>query len=246
MFPTGDAEAMFPQVPDPTAPYAPLSTPYVLATGLSLPAFDAPAAPATPSRAPVATTGNGTRGPDAALAELIAGNARFVAGTPRFGHSVAAAVAAAGRLPSAAVVACMDARVPVEAVFDQDVGALCAVRSAAHVLDRSTLASVEFAVGTLGVSVVMVLGHSRCAAITAAVTAARTGTVPHGNRAYVVEEIWPAVPDAALARDDVEDLVTRRHTERVADRLRALIGETTARVVAGHYDVTTGRVGLLS
>jgi carbonic anhydrase len=232
---------MFPQVPDPTAPpYAPLSASAVLGSGLSLPAFE----PAAPGRGP--TTGNGAGGPDTALGDLIAGNARFLAGTPRFGHSVAAAVAAAGRLPSAAVLTCMDARVPVEALFDQDVGALCAVRSAAHVLDRAALASVEFAVGTLGVGLVVVLGHSRCAAITAAVTAVRTGVVPHGNRGYAVEEIWPAVPEAALGRDDVEDLATRRHTERVAARLHALLGVEAVRVVAGHYDVTTGRFAVLS
>jgi len=234
---------MFPQVPDPTAP--PYVPPSAFASGLGLPAFEA--VPLLgPGRAPTAVAGNGSGGPDAVLAELIAGNARFVAGAPRFGHSVTAAVAAAARLPSAAVVGCMDARVPVEAVFDQDVGNVCVVRSAAEVLDRGVLASVEFAVETLGVSLVLVLGHSRCAAITAAVTAARTGDVPPGHRGYAVQEIWPAIPEAALARDDVEGLVTRRHAERVADRLRALLGEGRVRVVAGHYDVTTGRVGILS
>jgi carbonic anhydrase len=229
---------MFPQVPDPTAPPLYAAVP-------SLPGFGA-IAPSWSGRAATAVAGNGIGGPDSVLAELIAGNARFVAGTPHFGHSVTAAVAAAARMPSAAVVGCMDARVPVEAVFDQDVGAMCAVRSAAHVLDQAALASVEFAVGTLGVSLVAVLGHSRCAAITAAVTAARTDTMPSGHRRYVVEDIWPAIPDAALAREDVEDVVTRRHTERVAHRLRALLGEGTVRVVAGLYDVTTGRVAFLS
>jgi carbonic anhydrase len=232
---------MLPQVPDPTAPpYMPLYASPVFGSGLSLSTLET----TPPGRG--AVTGNRTGGPDAVLAELIAGNARFVAGTPRFGHSVAAAVAAAARLPSAAVVACMDARVSVEAIFDQDIGALCAVRSAAHVLDRAALASVEFAVGTLGVGLVVVLGHSRCAAISAAVAAARTGVVPPGNRGYAVEEIWPAVPDAARARDGVEDLATRRHTERVAARLRALLGPDAVRVVGGHYDVTTGRVAFLS
>src|SRR5689334_21795754 len=184
---------MFPQVPDPTAP------PYE--SGLSVAALD----PA---------------GSDDVLADLVAGNARFVSGAPRHDHSVVAVRAAAGRLPSAAIVTCMDARVPIEAIFDQDVGVLVGVRSAAHVLDRATLASLEFAVDTLGVGLFLVLGHARCAAVGAAVAAARAGVAPPGNRGYVVEEIWPAVPESALTAPDVDDLVTRRHTERVADQLR--------------------------
>jgi len=218
---------MFPQVPDPTAPpYEP---------GLSV------AVPIGP-----AANGGGPAGARTdVLAELVAGNARFVSGAPRHGHSVAAARAAADRLPSAAVLACMDARVPLEAIFDQDVGTLCGIRSAAHVLDRATLASLEFAVGTLGVRLLLVLGHSRCAAVGAAVAAARAGAAPPGNRGYVVEEIWPAVPEAALASPDVDDVVTRRHTGRVVGQLRALFGTQGVRVAGGHYDVTTGRVDFL-
>jgi carbonic anhydrase len=119
---------------------------------------------------------------------------------------------------------------------------MCAVRSAGHVLDRGALASVEFAVQALGVRLIVVLGHSRCAAITAAVTAARTRAVPRGHIGYAVEEIWPAVPDGPLDRPDLEDVVTRRHTERVVARLRTLLGENTVRVVGGCYDVATGRV----
>jgi carbonic anhydrase len=238
---------MFPHVPDGPAPPAPSAAgPVLPASALTLPQVAPPAWAngATPvsarAAAPAGGPATGTRAPDAVLADLLAGNARFVAGTPRFGHSVTAAVAAADRLPSAAVVACMDARVPVEALFDQDVGTLVAIRSAAHVLDRAALASVEFAVGTLGVRAIVVLGHTRCAAISAAVTAARTGTVPSGNRGYVVEDVWAAVADAG----DDQDLVTRRHSERVADRLRTWLGDGAVRVVAARYDVTTGRVTL--
>jgi len=217
---------MFPQVPDPTAPpYEP---------GVSVVALG-----------PVGSDVGSDGGSDAVLADLVAGNARFVSGAPRYGHSVVAARAAADRLPSAAVLTCMDARVPVEAIFDQDVGTLVGIRAAAHVLDRATLASVEFAVGTLGVGLLLVLGHSRCAAVGAAVAAARVGVAPPGNRGYVVEEIWPAVPEGALAGPDVDDVVTRRHTGRVAGQLRVMFGPQGVRVASGHYDVITGRVTLL-
>jgi carbonic anhydrase len=222
---------MHPLVPDPTAPpYPPFWS--------GVPYASAPYGGAGPA---AVTTGGG---PDGVLAELIAGNARFVAGTPRSGHYVTAAMGAAGSVPSAVIVGCMDARVPVEAVFDQGFGTVCAVRSAGHVLDRASLASLEFAVQTLRVGLIVVLGHSRCAAIAAAVTAARTGTLPHGHIRYAVEEIVPAIPDVGIGRDDIVEVVTRRHTQRSVARLRALFGEATVRVVGGHYDVGTGRIAL--
>jgi len=77
------------------------------------------------------------------------------------------------------------------------------------------------------------------------VAAARAGVAPPGNRGYVVEEIWPAVPEGALAGPDVDDVVTRRHTGRVAGQLRVMFGPQGVRVASGHYDVITGRVTLL-
>src|SRR5215218_1885840 len=68
--------------------------------------------------------------PDDALAELIAGNRRFVSGRPQHGHEVSAAAAASGgQLPHAVVLGCIDSRVPLEAIFDQTFGSICVIRS---------------------------------------------------------------------------------------------------------------------
>src|SRR5690349_23943522 len=92
-----------------------------------------------------------------ALAELLAGNKRFVSGRPEHGHQVAAAAAASGgQQPHAVVIGCIDSRVPLEAIFDQTFGSICVVRSGAHVVDRAVLGSVDFAVTLLGVPLIMV------------------------------------------------------------------------------------------
>src|SRR6201992_2145270 len=86
------------------------------------------------------------RVPADALADLLAGNRRFVSGRPEHGHKVAAAAAASGgQQPHAVVLGCIDSRVPLEAIFDQTVGSICVVRSGAHVLDRAVFGSGGFA-----------------------------------------------------------------------------------------------------
>src|SRR3954454_7372631 len=114
--------------------------------------------------------------PADALAELVAGNKRFVSGRPEHGHDVSAAAAASGgQQPHAVVLGCIDSRVPLEAIFDQTFGSICVVRSGGHVVDRAVLGSIDFAVAKLEVPLIMVLGHARCGAIDAAVTAVRAG-----------------------------------------------------------------------
>src|SRR3954469_8098005 len=116
--------------------------------------------------------------PGTALGELITGNKRFVYGKPQYGHNVTqAAATAGGQQPHAVVLGCIDSRVPLEAIFDQPFGSICVARSGAHVLDRSMIGSVEFAVSSLGVSLALVVGHKRCGAVTATVGAVRAGNL---------------------------------------------------------------------
>lgn len=194
---------------------------------------------ATPTAIPPATR----PGPDEALAELLAGNRRFVAGRPEHGHDFQAAAAASGdQQPHALVLGCIDSRVPLEAVFDQNFGAICVARSGAHVLDRALLGSVEFAVRQLAVPLVMVLGHERCGAIASTVEALRTGQRPAGELAYLVDEIAPAVADAGgPEHPQVHARALRRHVARTVDRLREL---DEVSVVGAVYDLDTGRVEL--
>ena len=191
-------------------------------------------------------------GPDEALAELVSGNRRFVSGRPEHGHEVSAAAAASGgQQPHAVVLGCIDSRVPLEAIFDQTFGSICVVRSGGHAVDRAVLGSVGFAVGALGVPLVMVLGHVRCGAVIATVEALRAGETPQGDVGYLVGEIAPAVHAVGLDDPEVADKAMRAHVGRTVRRMRDVTGVPEAMaagrvdVVGAVYDLDTGWVDLL-
>ncbi|MGY0006490.1 carbonic anhydrase [Micromonospora sp. I033] len=193
------------------------------------------------------------RTPRTALAELLAGNRRFVSGQPVHGHDVtaAAAVASGDQQPYAVVLGCIDSRVPLEAIFDQTFGSICVIRTGAHVIDRAVCGSIEYVVGQLGVRLVMVLGHERCGAVGSAVDALRTGRRPGGSLGYVVDRIAPAVHEVGADDPDAHRLAIRRHVRRTVGILRAddlLAGPVAAgevAVVGALYDLATGEVALL-
>jgi carbonic anhydrase len=183
-----------------------------------------------------------------ALAELVAGNKRFVSGRPEHGHEVSAAAAASsGQQPHAVVVGCIDSRVPLEAIFDQTFGSICVVRSGGHVVDRAVLGSIGFAVAKLGVPLVMVLGHKRCGAVQATADALHADERPTGDIGYLVDELAPAVLEVGLDDPEVAEKAMRLHVTRTVARVREL-GEVTgggADVVGAVYDLDTGLVELL-
>jgi carbonic anhydrase len=194
------------------------------------------------------------RGPAEALAELLSGNRRFLSRQPLHGHDVTAAEASASgdQQPYAVVVGCIDSRVPLEAIFDQTFGSICVVRSGAHVLDQAVLGSVEFAVVALRVPLVVVLGHERCGAVASTVAALRGGEQPPGALSYLIDQIAAAVTDVGVDHPDVHALATRRHTARTVARLRqsdllaAGCADGRVDVVGAIYDLSTGRVDLLT
>ncbi|GHJ45153.1 carbonic anhydrase 2 [Catellatospora sp. TT07R-123] len=191
-------------------------------------------------------------GPAEALADLLAGNRRFAAGRPRYGHHIAEAAARSStQEPYAVVLGCIDSRVPLEAVFDQNFGSICVVRAGGHVLDRSVVGSVEFAVTELHAPLVVVLGHERCGAVAATVEALRTGVRPDGSLGYLVEEISPAVAEVGVDDPEAVDKALRRHVQRTVEQLRAAshlaapIAADKIQVVGAVYDLDTGVVTLL-
>ena len=194
-------------------------------------------------------------GPAEVLADLLAGNRRFVAGRPRYGHDVASPRArTATHQPSALVIGCLDSRVPPEAVLDQDFGTTVVVRTGGHVLDAAALGSVEFAVSVFEVSVVLVLGHQYCGAVATAAAAVDSGNRPDGALGALVAGIEPAVLDAVASGagpDDVAEVAVDGHVRRTVDRLldlplvrdRCASGDLA--VLGGRYQVDTGEVSLL-
>lgn len=145
----------------------------------------------------------------------------------------------AGQQPIAAILSCSDSRVPVELIFDMGIGDLFIIRNAGNVVDDVVLASIEYAVEHLGVSLVLVLGHTQCGAVTAAVA----GGQPAGHLGSILQVIQPAVAAAAEKPGDQVLNAVLENTRRMAQLIRADLGAT--RVVCALYHLEDGSVSFL-
>jgi carbonic anhydrase len=188
--------------------------------------------------------------PAGALELLQAGNARFVAGTPRsepFGARVAAL--ANGQRPFAVVLGCSDSRVPVEIVFDQAPGSLFVVRVAGNFLNRDGLGSIEFAIDALKSRLVVVLGHENCGAVGAALQYVQDGVKQPGHIQELVNAIAPAVTGTRDAAGDWHENAITRNVELSVKAMTdgsQIVSDAVARgdaqVIGGIYSVRTGLV----
>ena len=184
---------------------------------------------------------------DQALSELWEGNRRFQRDEsvgPRRNGARRASVADV-QAPFAAVMACSDSRVPPELIFDQGLGDLFVVRVAGNVIGSDALGSLEYAAEHLEVSVIVVLGHSRCGAVSAAIRG-ESGS-PHVEG--ILAALRPAVEATAALRGDRVANAAREHARRLVAELptRSSVlrhrGDTgRLAVVAACYDVSTGAV----
>lgn len=197
-------------------------------------------------------TGNGK--PDEVLARLIEGNKRFVGGkSTRQGRQPADfASDAEGQAPVAAIVGCADSRVAPELVFDQGVGDLFVVRVAGNVVSGTgplLKGSLEFAVAELGVRLIMVLGHSKCGAVKAAIEHIDAHDALPGSIGELVALIQPAVTAAKGKPGDKLNNVIKANVERCVARLKGLdpilsplVDKGELKVVGGVYELSTGMV----
>lgn len=149
----------------------------------------------------------------------------------------------AGQSPYAAILGCADSRVPVEILFDEGFGDLFAVRVAGNVATPEELGSLEYAVAVLGVQVVLVLGHTACGAVTAAVE----GKPVPGQISALFQHITPAIPAGASLDEAVRANV--RHQAQVLSTSSTVIREAlaagTVEVRGAVYSLEDGRVRLL-
>lgn len=187
--------------------------------------------------------------PEAALDELIAGNRRFTSGrTSSHRRDLVLLQQMMERPePFAAVLSCADSRVPVEVVFDQMIGQLFVTRVAGNMVTTEIVASLEYAAAVLGTHTILVMGHSRCGAVTAAIQAHHHGQAVPGQISALFPHIEPAVKQAG---PDVEATV-RANVLLQAARLRespllaALIEQGKLLIAAAYFDLRTGAVNLL-
>ena len=186
------------------------------------------------------------RSPDEAVAALMEGNRRFVAGRVTEPHRSMARVreVAPKQAPFAAVLACADSRVPVELLFDQGFGDLFVCRAAGNVATPEIIGSLEFGAAVLGAKVIVVLGHTACGAVQAAVAG---GPVP-GQISSLFAHIRPAAQRAGgdAERAIVENARVQADLLAAASPvISALVAEGKVKVVAANYDLRTGEVRMV-
>lgn len=189
--------------------------------------------------------------PEAALKRLRDGNARFVAGRALNCDLLQQVRSTAQKqAPFAAVLGCIDSRVPPELVFDQQIGAMFVARIAGNIASTDIIGSLEFATALAGAKLIVVLGHSECGAVKGAIDDAKLGSLTG-----VLQQIRPAlaqldykgVPsskDKALvqrvaeqnAKDAAQQLTSRSET------MAGLVREGKLKIVYAMHDVSNGKV----
>jgi carbonic anhydrase len=188
--------------------------------------------------------------PDEALARLKAGNARFAAGKPQCAPLTArVAELANGQAPYAIVLGCSDSRVPIETVFDEVPGNIFVVRVAGNFLNDDGLGSIEYAVAALKSKLILVLGHSNCGAVAAAVSYVKDGTTQPGHIQHLVRALTHA---AKVTKGQAGDWIANAVAEnvklnvaRMTARSKIVAGAVKSgnlRVVGGVYDLHSGGV----
>lgn len=189
--------------------------------------------------------------PADALKRLMDGNARYVANAPNERDFSATRVARAqAQYPIAAILSCADSRVASELLFDQSPGDLFVVRVAGNILTINLLASLEYGVQFLGTPLILVLGHSGCGAVDAAIKVVQTKAVLPGHLPELIGAIKPAVIVAQkTATGNLLDNAIAENVRRQVTRLKASPPIVQAAfkgrkidIVGGVYDIATGKV----
>jgi carbonic anhydrase len=191
--------------------------------------------------------------PEMVLADLKAGNERFVAGklTPR-DYLAQASATASGQYPKAVILSCLDSRVPPEIIFDQGIGDIFVGRIAGNFEDTGMLGSFEFATKAAGSKLIVVLGHTACGAIKGA-----ANDVELGNLTAMLDNFDAAIAAAREGTEGADDAsnpelvnmaIETNVRQTMADILERspVIAEMVANgevgIAGGVYDLASGRV----
>jgi carbonic anhydrase len=184
--------------------------------------------------------------PDAVLRELMAGNERFDNNqltSVEHDLRILKENTVEKQEPFAAVLACADSRVPIELVFDQTIGHIFVTRVAGNIITPEIMASLEYAVAVLGVKVLLVLGHTGCGAVKAAMKADAVPGQISALYQYLQSPVEHSGGDfgQAIANNaKFQANVLRTSSTVVRDALKA----AKVRVESGVYDLATGKVTL--
>jgi carbonic anhydrase len=188
--------------------------------------------------------------PDAALQKLMEGNQRFAQHHPQYPDQSQARLQEVAQVqhPFVTILSCADSRVPAEIVFDQGIGDIFDVRIAGNIAIPEAIGSIEYAVVLLGTPVLMVLGHERCGAVTAAVQ----NEALLGDISSFVKAIKPAVERVKHQSGDAVENAVVANVQYQIERLKRspLLTERLQsgklKIVGGRYDLDTGSVTIIT
>jgi len=183
---------------------------------------------------------------------LVEGNNRFVQNV-KTQRNLKAQVAetSKGQYPFAVILGCIDSRVPVELVFDQGIGDVFSVRVAGNIINEDVLGSMEYACKVAGSKIVVVMGHTKCGAVTAACK-----DVELGNITLLLQKIKPAVDaiktDNVEMNEDAVEKVAKLNVQLSIDRIREespilsdMEKNGEIEIAGAVYNVSTGEVVFL-
>jgi len=190
--------------------------------------------------------------PKGALNLLLEGNQRFVANT-QVKRDLNAQVQDTinGQYSFAVVLGCIDSRVPMELLFDQGIGDLFSVRVAGNIVNEDVLGSIEYSCKVAGSKVIVVLGHTKCGAVTAACK-----NVELGNITALLSKIKPAVDavrsgEEAMTSEEIEKVSVvnvELSIKQILDEspiIAEMVKNGEVEIVGARYDLNTGKVHVL-
>ena len=192
--------------------------------------------------------------PQAALARLMSGNARYAAGKlDAKDFSSGRAARAKAQYPIASILSCADSRVAPELMFDQAPGDLFVVRIAGNYFNSDALSSLEYGVAVLRTPLLMVLGHSNCGAIKAAIQEIQSPKPLPGHIWDITDAVRPGIENVVKAGgQDLQERAVEANVEYNVARVASaqpIIAEAVkggrVKVVGAEYELATGKVRLL-
>jgi carbonic anhydrase len=188
--------------------------------------------------------------PDTVLQKLMEGNQRFVDHRPQYPDQSALRLqeVAQAQHPFATILSCADSRAPAEIVFDQGIGDIFDVRIAGNIATPEAIGSIEYAVVLLSSPLVMVMGHERCGAVTAAV---KNQSLP-GDISTFVRAIKPALKNINNQPGDAVENAVVANVQYQIERLKnsklltKQVESGKLKIVGGRYDLDTGKVTIIT
>jgi len=193
---------------------------------------------------------------DEAIANLKAGNEKYVSAPQLCAVDLLnqRQHVAKAQTPWATIITCSDSRLPPELLFGGvGVGELFVARNAGNMVDVATMGTIEYGAEHLGIPLVVVMGHERCGAVSAACEVVEKHTKLPGSIGPMINAIVPAAKAVRGKPGDFVDNTVRESAKRTAMKVATkseiishLITENKVKVLAARYDLDDGRVEFLS